>query len=158
MLNYGVRLPYNLICFHCIQINYLSKIVYMKLLCTQVRRTVEFAGKPLRIRRSRKQCDRYWSQIVFLCQITEKRSDESWNWSVEGSIPGALSPVLENFRRPLFQTWLTAPGSPRIRPFQNGPIATKFLPQQTCTVLNLLFHWSPLICTSIVFRDRGTVM
>ena len=25
-------------------------------------------------------------------------------------------------------------------------------------VLNLLFHWSPLICTSIVFRDRGIVM
>ena len=30
--------------------------------------------------------------------------------------------------------------------------------QWTCTVLNLLFHWSPLICTSIVFRDRGVVM
>ena len=30
--------------------------------------------------------------------------------------------------------------------------------QQTCTVLNLLFHWSPLIYTSIVFRDRGIVM
>ena len=30
--------------------------------------------------------------------------------------------------------------------------------QYTCTVLNLLFHWSPLICTSIVFRDRGIVM
>ena len=28
----------------------------------------------------------------------------------------------------------------------------------TCTVLNLLFHWSSLICTSIVFRDRGIVM
>ena len=28
----------------------------------------------------------------------------------------------------------------------------------TYTVLNLLFHWSPLICTSIVFRDRGIVM
>ena len=28
----------------------------------------------------------------------------------------------------------------------------------TCTVLNLLFHWSPLICTSIVFRGRGIVM
>ena len=24
--------------------------------------------------------------------------------------------------------------------------------------LNLLFHWSPLICTSILFRDRGIVM
>ena len=30
--------------------------------------------------------------------------------------------------------------------------------QQTCTVLNLLFHWSRLICTSIVFRDRGIVL
>ena len=30
--------------------------------------------------------------------------------------------------------------------------------QMTYTVLNLLFHWSPLICTSIVFRDRGIVM
>lgn len=28
----------------------------------------------------------------------------------------------------------------------------------TCTVLNLLFHWSPLTCTSIVFRDRGIVL
>ena len=30
--------------------------------------------------------------------------------------------------------------------------------QRSCTVLNLLFHWCPLICTSIVFRDRGIVM
>ena len=30
--------------------------------------------------------------------------------------------------------------------------------QQTCTVLNLLFQWSTLICTSTVFRDRGIVM
>ena len=30
--------------------------------------------------------------------------------------------------------------------------------QKTCTVLNLLFHWFPLICTSIVFRDRVIVM
>ena len=29
---------------------------------------------------------------------------------------------------------------------------------QTCTVLKLLFHWSPLICPSIVFRDGGIVM
>ena len=28
----------------------------------------------------------------------------------------------------------------------------------TCTILNLLFHLSPLICPSIVFRDRGIVM
>ena len=30
--------------------------------------------------------------------------------------------------------------------------------QQTCTVLKPLFHWSPLTCTSTVFRDRGIVM
>ena len=29
---------------------------------------------------------------------------------------------------------------------------------QICTVLNPLFHWSPLIFTSIVFGDRGIVM
>ena len=32
------------------------------------------------------------------------------------------------------------------------------LEQKTRTILNLLFHWSPLICTSIVFRERGIVM
>ena len=30
--------------------------------------------------------------------------------------------------------------------------------QHTCAVLNILFHWFPLICTSIVFRDGGIVM
>ena len=30
--------------------------------------------------------------------------------------------------------------------------------QWTCTILNLLYHWCLLICTSIVFRDRGIVM
>ena len=30
--------------------------------------------------------------------------------------------------------------------------------QLTCTVLYLLFHWSLLICSSIVFRERGIVM
>ena len=30
--------------------------------------------------------------------------------------------------------------------------------QYTCTVLNLLFHWSPLSCASTVFRDRDIVM
>ena len=28
----------------------------------------------------------------------------------------------------------------------------------TCSVQNLLFHWSPLICISIVFRDRLIVI
>ena len=27
--------------------------------------------------------------------------------------------------------------------------------QQTCTVLNLFFHWSPLICTSYCFQGQG---
>ena len=36
------------------------------------------------------------------------------------------------------------------------PIARTFFELcLTCTVLNLLFHCSPKICTSIVFRDRG---
>ena len=30
--------------------------------------------------------------------------------------------------------------------------------QMTHTVLNIFFHWFPLICTSIVFRDRAIVM
>ena len=102
-------------------------------------------SKPLRIRRSRKQCDRYFLQIAFLCPITEKRSDESWNWYVKSSIPGALSFVLENFRRPLFQTRLTAPGSPRICPFQNGPTATKFLSR---TALPLFSGIGALLCNN----------
>ena len=31
-------------------------------------------------------------------------------------------------------------------------------PPSRLTVLNLLFHWSPLICTSIVFMDSGIVL
>ena len=34
-----------------------------------------------------------------LFPITDKHSKESWNWLVKSSIPEALSPVLENFRR-----------------------------------------------------------
>ena len=37
-------------------------------------------------------------------------------------------------------------------------IQASLYPQYTGTVLNILFHWSPLICTSIVFRDRSIVM
>ena len=29
----------------------------------------------------------------------KKHSNESWNWFVKSNIPGALSPVLENFHR-----------------------------------------------------------
>ena len=36
---------------------------------------------------------------LLLWPITGKRSNEPWNWFVKTSIPGALSPVLENFSR-----------------------------------------------------------
>ena len=36
-------------------------------------------------------------------------------------------------------------------------VGALWVSQETWTVLTLLFHWSPLICTSIVFRDRGMV-
>ena len=36
---------------------------------------------------------------LLLWPITGKRSNEPWNWFVKTSIPGALSPVLENFCR-----------------------------------------------------------
>ena len=36
---------------------------------------------------------------LLLWPITGKRSNELWNWFVKTSIPGALSPVLENFCR-----------------------------------------------------------
>ena len=31
--------------------------------------------------------------------IRDKHPSESWNWFVKSSIPRAVSPVLENFRR-----------------------------------------------------------
>ena len=57
----------------------------------QVRQTVEFTVKLLRIRRSLEQHDR-------LCWPVREHSNESWNLFVKRSIPRALSPVLENFR------------------------------------------------------------
>ena len=51
-----------------------------RVLARQVRRKVEFAGKLLRIRRSRKQRD----------------SNESWNWLLKSGILGALLPVHKN--------------------------------------------------------------
>ena len=59
-------------------------------------RTVEFVDKLLRMRRSRKQRDRCWPSLG--TTITDKHSNESWNRFVRNSIPGAPSPVLENFR------------------------------------------------------------
>ena len=40
-----------------------------------------------------------WEPKYFLCPCTDKHSNESWNWFAKSSISGALSPVLENFRR-----------------------------------------------------------
>ena len=40
-----------------------------------------------------------WTRKIFLCPIRDKHSNESWNWFVNSSIPGVISPVLENFRR-----------------------------------------------------------
>ena len=62
----------------------------------QLRRTIEFAGKHFVYGRSRKQRDRCWPPVV---TDPGKRSNEPWNWFVKTSIPGALSPVLENFCR-----------------------------------------------------------
>ena len=71
--------------------------------------------KKFRIRRPRKQRDRYWPPIEaekhFLSPITDKHWNESWNWFVKSSIPGALSPVLENLSPPYFLIQLTASGS-----------------------------------------------
>ena len=69
---------------------------------TEVRRTVEFAGKLL-IRISRKPRDVCWPLIgrkkYFFGPIRGQHSNKSRNWFVKGSIPGFLSSVLENFRR-----------------------------------------------------------
>ena len=43
-----------------------------------------------------------WAQKYFLCLITDRHSNKSWNWFVKSSIPGVLLPVLENFRRSFF--------------------------------------------------------
>ena len=45
-----------------------------------------------------------WAQIYFLCPVRDKRSNESWNWFVKSTIPGALSPVLEKFLLLFFPT------------------------------------------------------
>ena len=49
-------------------------------------------------------------------------------------------------------------GNERGYPIQAWFFSSWLYYQYTCTVLNLLFHWSSLICTSIVFRDRGIFM
>ena len=64
-------------------------------------RTVEFAGKLFRVRRSWKQHDRCWPLIgqknYFLYPITDKNSNASRNWFIKRSIPGAILIILENF-------------------------------------------------------------
>ena len=71
--------------------------------------------KKFRIRRPRKQRDRYWPPLEaekhFLSPITDKHWNESWNWFVNSSIPGALSPVLEKLSPPYFLAQLTTSGS-----------------------------------------------
>ena len=61
--------------------------------------TFSFAGKLLHTIRSRSSAIKMlasdWAQKI----IREKHSSESWMWLVKSSIPGALSTVLENFRR-----------------------------------------------------------
>ena len=69
-----------------------------RVLARQVRGKVEYAGKLLRIKRSRKQRD----------------SNESWNWLVKSSIQGALLPVLKNTIVAIFLTQLTAHVFPRM--------------------------------------------
>ena len=75
-------------------------------------KTVEFTGKLLRIRTSRKQRDRCWPSIV-LRPIREKHSNESWNWFVKSSIPGVVARSWK-LSLPFITTRLTAPGSPRM--------------------------------------------
>ena len=65
---------------------------------SQVRRAVDFAGKLLRVRSSRKRCDKCLSLFWHKKSIRDKHSNESGNWFFKSSIPGALSTVLENFR------------------------------------------------------------
>ena len=58
--------------------------------------TVEFAGELFRVRRLRRQHNTClasdWAQKIFFCPITDKRSNKSWNWFFQSSIPGVLSP------------------------------------------------------------------
>ena len=72
--------------------------------------------KKFRIRRPQKKRYRYWPPIEaekhILSPITDKHWNESWNWFVKSSIPGALSPVLEKLSPPYFLIQLTASGSP----------------------------------------------
>ena len=84
MLNYGISL------FSVFSLKTLLE-ESSRVRARQVRQTVEFTGKLLRIRRSLEQHDR-------LCWPVREHSNESWNLFVKRSIPRALSPVLENFR------------------------------------------------------------
>lgn len=63
-----------------------------------LRRTVNFAGKLLRIRSSRKRRDRCLSLIWQKKSIRDKHSNDSGNWFFKSRIPGALSTVLVNVR------------------------------------------------------------
>ena len=96
MLNYGISL---ILCPH-----FLWKLFWKKALLHNpdmygdLRRTVNFAGKLLRIRSSRQWRDRCLSLIWHKKSSRVKHSNESWNWFFKSSMPGALSTVLENVR------------------------------------------------------------
>ena len=63
-----------------------------------LRRTVDFAGKLLRIRSSRTRREKCLSLVWHKKSIRDKHSNESRNWFFKSRIPGALSTVLENVR------------------------------------------------------------
>ena len=53
-------------------------------------------------------------QSIFCAQSGAGSRLNFWKWSGESRYPGALPPLLENFRPSAFPTRLTAPGSPRM--------------------------------------------
>ena len=95
MLNYGISL------FSVFSLKTLLE-ESSRVRARQVRQTVEFTGKLLRIRRSLEQHDSLcWPPIghnIFFLFPVREHSNEPWNLFVKRSIPRALSPVLENFR------------------------------------------------------------
>ena len=80
-----------------------------------VRRTVEVAGKLLRIRRSQKQRDRYWPLIghkisFFFFNHRHKHSNKSWNDSLRVASQGLSQLFLKIFAA----VFPDSTGSPRM--------------------------------------------
>ena len=64
----------------------------------QLRATLINEDRHILIRRLKIQWDRRWPPInIFVPD--QRQAFEPWNWFVKSSIPGGLSPVLENMRR-----------------------------------------------------------